>query len=127
MSDRGRKRAAVVLLMLASSAAGLGLYLNAAATPSRDEQQRSAEQARTRNQQALASVARRLTGQVAEASQVPQLIAALDSEDAKTVQDLFDDEESWAGVRRSFPMGAVVPTTRCWPAGAPSRTCASCR
>jgi hypothetical protein len=108
MNEVARKRGASLLLMLASAAAGVGLYLKAASTPSRVEQDRAAAQARDRNQQALASVARRLSARVAEASQVPQLIAALESEDAKTVQDLFDDEESWAGVRRAHPLGAVV-------------------
>src|SRR6185436_10139689 len=112
MSDRGRKGAAVALLLLASAAAGAGLWLKGTSSPGKEEVERAAERARARNQQALASVSRGLETRVAEASRIPQLLGALEAGDAKTLQDFLDDEESWAEVRRSFPLGAVVSENR---------------
>jgi hypothetical protein len=113
MNDQGRKGAAVALLLLASAAAGAGLWLKGRqGTPATAELERSAGRARARNQQALAAVARTLETRVAEASRIPQLLGALESGDAKTLQDFLDDEDSWAEVRRSYPLGAVISENR---------------
>jgi hypothetical protein len=98
----------VALLLLASAAAGVGLWLKATASPGGAEVERAAERARDRNQQALAAVTRGLEVRVADARRIPQLLGALAAGDAQTLQDFLDDEESWAEVRRTFPLGAVV-------------------
>jgi hypothetical protein len=109
MSEGGRRNAGGILLLLGLAAAGGGILWKRMAPTGAGELALAADAARTRNQQALQIVARRLEPQVLEATRVPELVAALDTQvDQKTLQDIIDTEESWAAVRRSFPLTAVV-------------------
>ncbi len=113
MNDGGRPRLGLALLVAGLAAAGAGLGWLLAAGPDATALEATARQVRVRSQQALAAAARTLEPRVVEAAQLPELVAALDAQvDDKTLQDLIDDEESWASVRRTFPLQIVFSGER---------------
>ena len=127
MSEGGRRRAGWALFVAAVAAATAGFVWKWVAVPGAAELDGAADAARSRNLQALDALARRLESRVRDAARVPELVAALDTQvDEKTLQDILDTEESWSGVRRTFPLTAVVAGRRVLArTGAPAQDLAS--
>jgi hypothetical protein len=120
MSDRSRRLAAGALSLTALALLAAGGWVKSSAEVPAEATESAALAARTRGQKALSEQLDRVGARAAESAQIPNLIAALETNvDAETFQDLFDTEEWWAGVRDSFPLSAIVVA-----AGGPSKTLA---
>ena len=109
MSERGRTRLGITLLFAGLAVAGADLGWRLTADPAAGAAEGAAQQAQARNREAMAALARALEPRVQQASRLPELVAALDTQvDDKTLQDIVDTEESWAELRRAFPLQAVI-------------------
>jgi tRNA A-37 threonylcarbamoyl transferase component Bud32 len=113
MSDPTRRfvarPAAIALGLTAVALLAAGGWVQSTAAVPPAARETAAAEARARNLKVLTASLDGLGARAADAAQVPNLIAALDSNvDAETFQDLFDTEEWWAPVRAAFPLSAII-------------------